>query len=115
MKGIHNLICQKICSALAQGNVPHLIKELDYCHLHPQLIFELSTGALLYAFHQKEPYRLFFVGLLLAEAVMFQGKMEQQKKALEILLSAVQLEPSFDTPQLEMVLQRLLKPIKVSA
>ena len=115
MKGIHILICQKICTALAQGNVPHLRKELNYCHLHPQLVFELSTGALLYAFHRKEPYRLFFVGLLLAEAVIFQEKMDQQKKALEILLSAVQLEPSFDTPDLELVLQRLLKPIKISA
>ena len=52
---------------------------------------------------------------MLAEAVLFQERMEQQKKALEILLSAVQLEPSFDTPDLERILQRLLQPVRISA
>ena len=115
MKGIHILICQRVCKAVSQGISPLILQQAPYCHLHPQLLQELSTGALLYAFHQKPSYKLFFVGLMLCDWVLHHGYADQQKKAIEILISAVQLEPSFDTPELALLIQRLLQNNRRSA
>ena len=115
MNGIHILICQRLCKAISQGISPVLLREASYCHLHPQLVRELSAGALLYAFHQKPSYKLFFVGLMLCDWVLHQGHLDQQKKALEILMSAVQKEPSFDTPELARLISKLLQPQLKSA
>ena len=74
-------VTQRICTALAQGKSSAYIDDIPmYLHLHPILIKELSTAALLYAFKDQPPHCILLVGLMLANSVLHEGKFEQAEK-----------------------------------
>ena len=109
-------VTQRICNALAQGKSSAYIDDVPiFLHLHPILIKELSTAALLYAFKDQDPYRLLLVGLLLANAVLHEGERAQAEKAATILITAVEKEPNIENSALLSIMNLLFQKQRISA
>ena len=109
-------ITQRICSALAHGKTSAYIDDIPmFLHLHPILIKELSTAALLYASRDQEANCILLVGLMLANSVLHEGQEEQAGKAATILLTAVEKEPHLENPALLSIMQLLFKDQRISA
>ena len=109
-------ISQRICSALARGRTSSYVDDIPmFLHLHPILIKELSTAALLYALKEQNATCILLVGLMLANAVLHEGDEEQREKAAAILLTAVEKEPNLESRALLCVMQHLFENQRISA
>ena len=107
---------QKVCNSLACGKKSSYVDDIPiFLHLHPILIKELSTAALLYALKDQDVSCVFLVGLMLAHAALHEGAVDQKEKAATILVTAVDKDPHLENAALLSVMQLLFTDNRKSA